>query len=159
LEGKFSPSSNALASRGPGAIATSPLPHLLSRKARRSPVIVFTAVTYSSAAKIQRTVQAEVIPVEPEQDKDYEYKGHRIELREREHKREEKPQRDEKPELLIDDVPIHYGQLPNGKYFLHDYAFDWTDDLIELARRYIDYRSKAEAIRRERRPNEGRELK
>ena len=39
------------------------------------------------------------------------------------------------PELRIDDVPMRYGRLPDGKYFLDDYAYDWADDLVELARR------------------------
>lgn len=74
-----------------------------------------------------------------------EYQGHVISLREVEGK----------PELYIDNMPVRYGRLADGQYFLHDYAFDWTDDLIELARRYIDYRRKAEAIRRERRTDKG----
>ena len=45
----------------------------------------------------------------------------------------------EEPELLIDDVPIRYGQLPDGSYALQGYAYDWTDDLVDLARRFIDY--------------------
>jgi hypothetical protein len=69
-----------------------------------------------------------------------EYEGHNVELREREGK----------PELLIDDVPIRYGQLPDGSYFLHEYAYDWTDTLMDLARRFIDYQSRANKIRRER---------
>ncbi len=69
-----------------------------------------------------------------------EYKGHNIELREREGK----------PELLIDNVLIRYGQLPDGQYFLHEYAYDWTDNLMELAQRFIDYQRKADKIRRER---------
>jgi hypothetical protein len=74
-----------------------------------------------------------------------EYEGHQIELREREGQRE----------LLIDDVPVRYGQLPNGLYFLHDYAYDWTDNLAELAQRFIDYRRKADMIRQERKSEEG----
>jgi hypothetical protein len=85
--------------------------------------------------------------VTPERGDDYEYQRNRIELREREGG----------PQLLIDNMPVRYGQLANGQYFLHDYAFDWTDDLIELARRYIDYRRKAEEIRRERRAGKGDE--
>lgn len=69
-----------------------------------------------------------------------EYEGHRVELREREGK----------PELLIDDVPIRYGQLPDGSYFLHKYAYDWTDNLMELAQRFIDHQSRENKIRRER---------
>ncbi len=68
-----------------------------------------------------------------------EYEGHHIELREREGKLE----------LLIDNLPVRYGQLPNGLYFLHEYAYDWTDNLMELAQRFIDYRGKADKIRRE----------
>lgn len=44
--------------------------------------------------------------------------------------------------LRVDGVPLRYGKLPSGKYFLHDYAYDWTDDLVELARRYIAYRKR-----------------
>lgn len=44
--------------------------------------------------------------------------------------------------LRIDGVPVRYGKLTTGKYFLHDYAYDWTDDLVELARRYVAYRKR-----------------
>jgi hypothetical protein len=36
-----------------------------------------------------------------------EYEGHHIEVRER----------DDRRELLIEDVPFRYGQLPNGRTF------------------------------------------
>jgi hypothetical protein len=49
------------------------------------------------------------------------YEGHRIELRVRE----------DKPEILIDDVIARYGQLSGGLYFLHEYAYDWSDNLID----------------------------
>lgn len=68
-----------------------------------------------------------------------EYEGHAIELRERK----------DKLELLIDNVPVRYGHMFNGMYFLHEYAFDHTHDLMELARRFIDYRRKVDMIRRE----------
>ena len=74
-----------------------------------------------------------------------EYEGHRIDLREREGKLE----------LLIDNIPIRYGQMHNGMYFLHDYAFDHTDNLMELARRFVDYRRKVDKIRHEREPEKG----
>jgi len=74
-----------------------------------------------------------------------EYEGHRIELREREGE----------PELLIDDVPVRYGQLPDGLYFLHEYAYDARDNLMDLARAFIDYRRRVDEIRDEREP--GRE--
>ncbi len=80
-----------------------------------------------------------------------EYKGHRIELRAREGRevRAREAEREEEPELLIDDEPVRYGQLPDGSYALEEYAFDWRDNLMDLARRYIDYRERAEEIRRE----------
>ena len=81
--------------------------------------------------------------MEPERQ---EYKGHRIELRPREGRQAE---REEESELLIDDQPVSYGQLPDGRYALEEYAYDWRDDLMDLARRFIDYRERAEEIRRE----------
>ena len=74
-----------------------------------------------------------------------EHQGHRIELHEREGK----------PELLIDKKPMRYGQLANGSYFLHDYAYDWGDDLMELAGKYLDHQRKAVKIRRERQSGKG----
>jgi tyrosinase len=67
------------------------------------------------------------------------YEGHRIELR---------PRAAARAELLIDDVPVGYGQLSDGLYFLNDYAYDWREDLLDLARAFIDYRSRADAMRR-----------
>ena len=81
-----------------------------------------------------------------------EYKGHRIELRAREDREEvraREAEREEELELLIDDEPVHYGQLPDGRYALQEYAYDWQDNLRDLARRFIDYRERAEEIRRE----------
>lgn len=75
----------------------------------------------------------------------WEYEGFRIELHEH----------DGKPELLIDNMPVQYGQLPNGAYFLYEYAFDWSDDLMKLAQKFIDHRRKADRIRRERRSERG----
>jgi len=73
-----------------------------------------------------------------------EYKGRRIELRARENT----------TELLIDGVPVRYGQLPDGLYFLHDYAYDWSEDLVELAQKFIDYQAKTDEIRRRRAADE-----
>jgi hypothetical protein len=87
--------------------------------------------------------------MEPERQ---EYKGHRIELRARagrEEVRAREAEREEELELLIDDQPVRYGQLPDGRYALQEYAYDWQDDLMDLARRFIDYRERAEEIRRE----------
>jgi hypothetical protein len=69
-----------------------------------------------------------------------EYSGHRIELRER----------GGQPELLIDKVPVRYGRLPNGKYYLDEYAYDWSDNLLKLAQRFVDYQNKGNKIRQER---------
>jgi len=74
-----------------------------------------------------------------------EYEGHPIELREREGQFE----------LLIDNIPVRYGQRPDGLYFLHEYAYDPTDDLMGLAQKFINYRRKADQIRRERESGKG----
>ena len=78
-----------------------------------------------------------------------EYKGHVIEVREASGASArraggEAAAMDEAggPELLIDDEPVSYGQLPDGSYAMHDYAFDWTSDLVDLARRYIDHQNR-----------------
>lgn len=93
--------------------------------------------------------------MEPERQE--EYKGHRIELRAREALRSAREvEHQEELELLIDDVPVRYGQLPDGRYFLHEYAYDWRDDLMDLAQGFIDYQSGAEEIRhRGREPGRG----
>src|SRR5918995_7493276 len=93
--------------------------------------------------------------MEPERQ---EYKGHRIELRPREGLEAEReglqavPEEDlelQDLELRIDEQPVRFGQLPDGQYALEEYAFDWRDDLMDLAQRYIDYRERAQEIRRE----------
>src|SRR5215212_10269761 len=90
-----------------------------------------------------------------------EYKGHSIELRASEGREEEvrarggreelraTEGREEELELLIDNQPVRYGQLPDGRYALEEYAYDWQENLTDLARRFSDYREKAEQIRRE----------
>lgn len=84
--------------------------------------------------------------MEPERQE--EYKGHRIELRAREALHARDVERQEELELLIDDRPVRYGQLPDGRYFLHEYAYDWRENLMDLARGFIDYQSGDEEIRR-----------
>ncbi len=86
--------------------------------------------------------------MEPERQ---DYKGHRIELRAREDEglRGRQEEHEEELDLLIDDEPVRYGQLPDGLYFLQEYGYDWTDGLMDLARRFIDYRDRADEIRRE----------
>ena len=85
--------------------------------------------------------------MEPERQ---EYKGHTIELRAPEGREErvEAAEHEEKLELLIDDESVRYGQLPDGRYALEEYAYDWTDDLMDLAQRFIDYRDRSDEIRR-----------
>jgi hypothetical protein len=85
--------------------------------------------------------------MEPERE---EYKGHRIELRPREGREAEREEDLDLQdlELHIDEQPVRFGQLPDGRYALEEYAFDWHDDLMDLARRFIDYRERAEEIRR-----------
>jgi hypothetical protein len=77
----------------------------------------------------------------------HDYEGHRIEFFEREGK----------GELLIDNNRVQYGQLPNGQYFLHEYPFDWSDDLIEVARRFLKYRERVDKVRREHASRKGGE--
>jgi hypothetical protein len=84
--------------------------------------------------------------MEPERQ---EYKGHQIELRAREGLRTREAERETELDLFIDDQPVSYGQLPDGRYALEEYAFDWRDNLMDLARGFIDYRNKAEGIRRD----------
>lgn len=74
------------------------------------------------------------------------HEGHNIELR----------QGAGKTQLFIDNLPVRYGQMHNGMYFLHEYAYDHTDDLMELARRFVVYRKKVEKIRRECSTEKGR---
>jgi hypothetical protein len=50
--------------------------------------------------------------------------------------------RDGKHELRIDGKQHRFGRLPTGKYFLHDYAYDWHDDLMEVAARYVEHRER-----------------
>lgn len=65
------------------------------------------------------------------------HKGHQIELR----------GRDREVELLVDGQRLSFGQLVDGQYFLHKYAYDWGDSLTDLAMRYIDHQVRADEIR------------
>lgn len=71
-----------------------------------------------------------------------EHKGHRIEAGEN----------DPGTELLIDGESTAYGQYPDGKYFLYEYAYDPADDLMDLAMRYIDYRDRTDEVRAKSKP-------
>ena len=70
------------------------------------------------------------------------YKGRQIEVRDGKRG----------PELLIDNLPMSYGRLPDGTFFLDAYAYDWSDDLVELARRYITYRERVAEIQAAKKP-------
>ena len=74
------------------------------------------------------------------QEEEHEFEGHRIKLRYKSK---------DQPELLINNQPLRYGQLPDGLYFLHEYAYDPSDNLIDLARKFIAYKKKTDQIRRE----------
>jgi hypothetical protein len=81
-----------------------------------------------------------------------EYRGHHLEL----HWPEERPEAE--PELLIDGEPMRYGQLPDGRYALEEYAYDWHDNLMDLARSYIDYRIKTDWMEQGREDYRGHHL-
>jgi hypothetical protein len=73
-----------------------------------------------------------------------EYRGHRIELRPPDDESlRASATPEETLELLIDDEPIRHGRFPDGLFFLEDYAYDWSDDLLDVATKLIDYRQRA----------------
>ena len=67
------------------------------------------------------------------------YQGHEIQVRARPaaHADSDSPA---DAELIIDNEAVPYGQLPSGQYYLHETAYEWSEDLLELARRLVDYR-------------------
>jgi len=74
------------------------------------------------------------------------YKGHRIEVRPaRPPRRGLDAERESasQPELLLDGRRLAYGRLPDGSYYLDDYAYDWRDDLVDLTRRFVDFQESA----------------
>jgi hypothetical protein len=92
--------------------------------------------------------------MEPESQ---DYKGRHIELRVRLsdlHAFRAELEREPELELIIDDTPIQYGQLPDGSYALQEYAYDWHNNLIDLAKRFIDYQETSEKIKCETRIGE-----
>jgi hypothetical protein len=74
------------------------------------------------------------------QPKTAEHRGRRIELRDQRGR----------PQLLIDGKALRLGQLPSGKFYLKEYAFDWADEPVDLAKRYIDFRQRVEEVKRAR---------
>jgi hypothetical protein len=77
-----------------------------------------------------------------------EHKGHRIELRKPAAELDLGREGEDEFELLVDDKPLAYGRLPDGRYFLDEYAYDWHENLVDLAQSFIDYRDRADGIRR-----------
>ena len=74
-----------------------------------------------------------------------EYQGHTIEVRTGASQRAELFRAGGEPEeLLIDDESVPFGRLPDGSYYLEEYAYDWKDDLVDLARDLIDYRQRVQ---------------
>lgn len=94
-----------------------------------------------------------------------EYKQHTIEVRTRPDRSAATPGSAPPPggaghdvaELLIDGQPVPFGRLVDGSYVLEDYAYDFTSDLEDLARRYIDHRERAERARHASRPDQAEE--
>jgi hypothetical protein len=84
------------------------------------------------------------------------YHGHRIVLRisEPEAKLFDDAEAVARPTLFIDEEPVSYGQLPDGQYFLREFAYEWRYDLISLARSFADYRDAIAAGAAEVRPSE-----
>lgn len=56
----------------------------------------------------------------------------------------------EGPQLVVDGLLRRHGVLPDGRFFLRDYAYDPADDLEDLGRRYADHLDRAEELRAER---------
>jgi len=75
-----------------------------------------------------------------------EYEGRHIELQ----------QQKETVQLLIDKKNIKYGQMPDGSYFLYKYAYDPSDNLMDLARKFIKHQHKAIKIRGEQNKKGGK---
>lgn len=73
------------------------------------------------------------------------YKGRRIELREHHNRLR----------LFIDNVLVRHGRLPGNLYFLYEYAYEWRDNLIELAILYIDYLDRVAAMCQDRMEEKG----
>ena len=51
-------------------------------------------------------------------------------------------------ELLIDDKPVSYSRLFDGTLYLQENAYEWGDDLVNLAEKLIDFRQRADEARR-----------
>ena len=60
------------------------------------------------------------------------YHGHEIHI----------PADDPGRRVVIDGVPIRYGQAADG-YYLSAYAYDRAPSLLEVVKRFVDYRDTA----------------
>ena len=80
------------------------------------------------------------------------YNGHQIELRARP-AREGLSAQEAGTELLIDGDVVQYMQMPDGSYALSEYAYDPSDNLMDLSKRFIDYQNKGNNIRRKADPD------
>jgi hypothetical protein len=75
------------------------------------------------------------------------YRGHVIEL----YQHQSETGGAAEPELTVDSITVPHGRLPSGQYFFYNYAYDWGDDLIDLGRRFVDYRNRVETNRNRQR--------
>jgi hypothetical protein len=48
-------------------------------------------------------------------------------------------------EVLIDGEPVGHGRLADGSLYMDENAYEWGDDLAELAEKLIDYRDRTQA--------------
>jgi hypothetical protein len=71
-----------------------------------------------------------------------EYKNHWIELR------EDKDQ----GEIIINGIPAKYGRFSDGLYFLRDYAYDPSENLEDLAKKFIEHKLRADEQRQKLKP-------
>jgi hypothetical protein len=89
------------------------------------------------------------------------YKGRHIELRKRyigesrAPEVEREAERESEIELLIDGKSVPCIRMPDGSYALQEYAYDWRDNMMDLAKKFIDYQDTADEIRRQAEPKEG----
>lgn len=72
-----------------------------------------------------------------------EYKGHRIRIP----AEVERGQSfiEQRGTLFVDDEPIQFGQDGSGRFYLEPYAYDRHASLLEVVRRFIDYRARGQA--------------
>lgn len=62
------------------------------------------------------------------------YKNHEIVVR----------PKGKRTELLIDGVRTKFGQDAGGLFYLQPYAYDRAESLVEVVKRYLDYRARQE---------------